>query len=228
MFYVLDENKNLVEAFDKEGFLALLEQIIEDGSLENIDEDTAVASKLRSLINGTTHHIEFVTQAQYNQLAQDEQLVAGTYYFITDDDTAEEFADAIEALQTLTNNLQERLSAVETNLHFDDEGFEIVTQITDGSYTTQEDLTSGLYLAKIYDPTMPSHGYPFYTPLVFYYDGVNMLTTAIFHLAFWRNNTLMGINTYLTVNVNKKLIITQQEGLQGPINCIIALRKIGT
>lgn len=98
-YYLLDENKNLVEGFDKEGFLALLEQAIDQGSLENIDEDSAVASKIRSVLNGTTHHIEFVTQAQFNQLEAEGKLVANTYYFITDDTTAEDLEGAIETLQ---------------------------------------------------------------------------------------------------------------------------------
>lgn len=103
-YYLLDENKNLVEGFDKEGFLALLEQAIEEGSLDNIDEDSAVASKIRSVLNGTTHHLEFVTQAQYNQLEADGELVANTYYFITDDTSYE---DIDHLLKTHTNTLED-------------------------------------------------------------------------------------------------------------------------
>lgn len=102
-YYLLDENKNLVEGFDKEGFLALLEQAIEDGSLENIDENSAVASKIKSLLNGTTHNIEFVTEAQYNQLVIDEELVPNTYYFITDDTTLE---DLLQLLSNIINGNQ--------------------------------------------------------------------------------------------------------------------------
>ena len=105
-YYLLDENKNLVEGFDKEGFLALLEEAIEQGSLENIDEDSAVASKLRSALNGTTHHIEFVTQAPYNQLVAQGQLVANTYYFITDDTTAEDLEDAIQNIINGTTQVE--------------------------------------------------------------------------------------------------------------------------
>ena len=115
-YYLLDENKNLVEGFDKEGFLALLQQAIDQGSLENIDPESAVASKLRSLVNGSTHHIEFVTEAQYNQLEHDGQLIPNTYYFITDDTTLEGMEEAI-------NNLTDRLTNVE----------EIVNGIVDGT-----------------------------------------------------------------------------------------------
>ena len=81
MFFVIDENKNLIEGLDKEGVIALLEQAIEDGDLSHIEADSAFVSKLKSLVNGTTHHIEFVTQAQFNQLEHDDELVSNTYYF---------------------------------------------------------------------------------------------------------------------------------------------------
>lgn len=108
-YYLLDENKNLVEGFDKEGFLALLEQAIEDGSLENIDENSAVASKLRSVLNGTTHNIEFVTEAQYNQLEAEGELVPNTYYFITDDTT-------YEGLETTINQVLEDIEALQESV----------------------------------------------------------------------------------------------------------------
>ena len=109
-YYLLDENKNLIEGFDKEGFLGLLEQAIEQGTLENIDEDSAVASKLRSALNGSTHHIEFLTQAQYNQLVADEELVANTYYFITDDTTLEGLEEQINEIIEVMESLEDNVS----------------------------------------------------------------------------------------------------------------------
>ena len=113
-YYLLDENKNLVEGFDKEGFLGILEQAIENGDLEDIDEDSAVASKLRSTLNGSTHHIEFVTQAQYNQLVADEELVANTYYFITDDTTEEDIEEHLSTIDTELEGQAEGISDLET------------------------------------------------------------------------------------------------------------------
>ena len=121
-YYLLDENKNLIEGFDKEGFLALLEQAIEQGTLENIDEDSAVASKIRSVLNGTTHHIEFITQAQYNQLVADEELVANTWYFITDDTSVEEgledHENRITSLEALIPNLRKEIRNIDCPLDF--------------------------------------------------------------------------------------------------------------
>lgn len=130
-YYLMDENHNLVEGYNKEQFLAFLEDAIEQGSLEGIEEDSAFVTKIKSQLNGTTHHIEFVTQAQYNQLEQDEELVANTYYFITDDNTAEDIEEDIEELQNQLPQINETL-----------------TQLTDVSLGSANDFTDALTKAK--------------------------------------------------------------------------------
>lgn len=132
-YYLLDENKNLVEGYDKEGFLALLEEAIENGDLEHIDENSAVVSKLKSVLNGTTHNIEFVTQAQYNQLKEDEELVPNTYYFITDDTT-------LEGLEENLNDALSRLSSVENDVADIKNGTQVVGNATNAENT---DFTNG-------------------------------------------------------------------------------------
>ncbi len=154
-YYLLDENKNLVEGFDKEGFLALLEQAIEQGSLENIDENSAVASKIRSVLNGTTHHIEFVTQAQFNQLQADEQLVANTYYFITDDQDWESLEQHIAQYEEHVTELEAELengsfivnkaeNAQKTSLT--NNGFEEVNCNASGYFNLEADTFYYIYL----------------------------------------------------------------------------------
>jgi len=113
-YYVLDDHNNRIAAFDQEGFLAVLQQAIADQSLENIDPDSAVASKLRSIINGTTHHIEFVTQAEYNTLAQGGELIEGCYYFITDDTTEEDIEEALDNLADAVDAAQDDIDALES------------------------------------------------------------------------------------------------------------------
>lgn len=232
-FYVLDENKNLVEAFDKEGFLGLLEQAIEDGDLSGIDEDSAVASKLRSIINGTTHHIEFVTQAQYNQLAQDEELVAGTYYFITDDETAEEFADAIEALQTALNNLNERLTNVEATLSFGNaDDFIIYKQVENGEIIVNNIVPFGLYLAIIYDQTQAgtiANARSISSVLFYLYHSNTLVTlsnSSVFRLLVGAQTKLCYIGTSVTNGENTLVLVPVDGGSFS--NYTIALRKIGT
>lgn len=134
-YYLLDENKNLVEGFDKEGFLALLQQAIDQGSLENIDPESAVASKLRSLVNGTTHHIEFVTEAQYNQLEHDGELVPNTYYFITDDTTFEGYEETLNDLVEQLDEIMEGSVAVPKAVKAEETSFtnEDYSSVTIGS-----------------------------------------------------------------------------------------------
>lgn len=248
MFYVLDDNKNLVEAFDKEGFLALLEQIIEDGSLENIDEDTAVASKLRSIINGTAHHIEFVTQAQYNQLEQDEELVAGTYYFITDDETAEDFAEAIEVLQTdlalaferiealelfknLTNTrLNEQITPVSNTLWSKSDGSDFKIYATKSSYggtvSYPNKLTSGLYAVEVFS----NRFYQFYRVSLFIHYYGQMENTADFSIKFYPTagepNLMDGVFHLVAMN-GGELHLYNASGNEVDIPFTIKAKQIG-
>lgn len=113
-FYVLDDNKNLVEAYDKEDVLALLEQAIEDGSLEHITENSGFITKIKSAVDGQTHEISFVTQAKYNELKDAGSLVEGAYYFITDDTTAEDLETHMASIGTDVTALEARCRSIET------------------------------------------------------------------------------------------------------------------
>jgi hypothetical protein len=94
MFYVLDENHNLIEAYDKEGVLAVLAQAIADGSLSGISEDAGFVSKIKCCVTGGTTKVAFVTQAKYNELKATDSIDNTCLYFITDDTTAEDI-DAV-------------------------------------------------------------------------------------------------------------------------------------
>lgn len=122
-YYVLDENKNMHEAYTKEDIVALLEKVIADGSLESIEEDTAFVSKIKSLVSGGTYHIDFVTQTKYNELQATGQILANCYYFITDDTTEEDFETALESLETRLQNAETRLD----NLGFKEGAFVLVS-----------------------------------------------------------------------------------------------------
>ena len=114
MFYVYDDKNNKVEAYDKEGVLALLEQVIEGGSLENIDANTAFVTKLKDFIDGETHKVAFITQATYNELLAAGTLEAGAYYFITDDTSLEDLETAIEDLGERATDLESRATDLES------------------------------------------------------------------------------------------------------------------
>ena len=120
-YYLIDENKNLVE-------------------VENMDENlyTTIVEQLHSQLNGTTHHIEFVTQAQYNQLVADEELVANTMYFITDDTSYEDLEEAIEDIVDGTTIVGSATNAEKTS--FTNAGWSSIQ--LQGSGTTFTDVFS--------------------------------------------------------------------------------------
>ncbi len=101
-FYVLDENHNLIEAYDKEGVLAVLAQAIKDGSLDGITADSAFISKLKCCVTGGTNRVAFVTQHQYNSLKKRGGLQSNCLYIITDDNTYDGLDTALsEAVQKI-------------------------------------------------------------------------------------------------------------------------------
>lgn len=112
MFYVLDENHNLIPAYDKEGVLAVLEQAIADGSLEGIVDDSAFVSKLKCCVGGGTHHVAFVTTAKYNELVAQGLIKANCLYYITDDTSEEELDALLEELTAKANDYEEFKSDV--------------------------------------------------------------------------------------------------------------------
>lgn len=103
-FYVLDENNNKVEAYDKQGVLAVLAQAIADGSLDNITADSAFINKLKCCVGGDTFNIAFITQAKYNDLEANGLIKENTYYYIIDDTTADDIDEQLQSLTDAVNS----------------------------------------------------------------------------------------------------------------------------
>jgi len=124
-YYVLDANKNLKEGLDKEGIYAMLEQAIENGDLEHVDEDSAFVSKLKEVNSGANFKVWIGTTAEYNAI---QTKTENTLYLLTDDNldqqlttmeqdmaTLQENVDSLsEGLTTATNTLNQRITS-ETN-----------------------------------------------------------------------------------------------------------------
>lgn len=149
-FYVLDDNNNKVEAYDKEGVLAVLEQAIEAGSLAEITADSGFITKLKCCVGGDTHKIGFCTQAKYNELKANNQLIDGAYYFITDDTTAQDIDAALDALTERVTTLENNTASMQTQINTIKNSLQIISLdsetdiIYDSSQTTQPmvDLSS--------------------------------------------------------------------------------------
>lgn len=116
MYYVIDDDKNLKEALDKEGVFALLEKAIEDGTLENIVKDSAFVSKLKCCVSGQTNKVAFVSQAKYNELQEGGLLEANALYFITDDTSCEDFETTILLHDERLTSLENRMILAENRL----------------------------------------------------------------------------------------------------------------
>ena len=113
-FYVLDENNNKSEAYDKEQLLSMLTQALQEGTLENIVADSAFVSKLKCCVAGVTYQIAFITQAKYNELLANNQTKENTYYFIIDDTTGEDIDKELENINNAIKALSNRVTALET------------------------------------------------------------------------------------------------------------------
>lgn len=123
-FWVLDDNNNKVEAFDKEGVLAVLEQAIKEGTLEKIMEDSAFVSKIKCCVSGVSNKIAFVSQTKYNELKAEGLLQPNAWYFITDDTTAEDLDGKLEEVLSEVAGYDKKFMAVNDkfNSHFESSG----------------------------------------------------------------------------------------------------------
>lgn len=116
MFYVLDNNNNKVEAFDKEGVLNAINTAIADGSLANLVADAAFISKLKCCVSGVTNKVAFVTQDKYNELFTSGGLIENCYYYITDDTTYSDIVDKLNEIIDQVNSNSEALQFIDATI----------------------------------------------------------------------------------------------------------------
>ena len=136
MKYVLDDNNNKIEAYDKEEVLAVLEQAIKDGSLAGITADSGFITKIRSFVTGETNKIAFITQAKYNELEAAGELIPNAYYYITDDTTADDINSILNSLLSTTQNLVEKTTASEEKIAKIESGETVVPKATEATRST--------------------------------------------------------------------------------------------
>ena len=94
--YVLDDNNNKIEAYSKEEILSVIAQAVHDGTLANIVADAGFISKIKCCVGGQTYKEAFVTQAKYNELKANNQLIENCLYNIIDDTTADDINEVLE------------------------------------------------------------------------------------------------------------------------------------
>lgn len=112
MFYVLDENNNKIEAFDKEGVVAAIEEAAKNGTLESLVADTGFIKKLKCCVTGGTSQVAFVTMAKYNELKALGLLIENTAYFITDDNTFDHINETVIQINKNLNGILQGVTTV--------------------------------------------------------------------------------------------------------------------
>ena len=114
--YIHDEKNNRIEGMSKEEIYALLAAAIQQGQLPSVDEDTAFVTMFKSIVDGKTYKMGFCTQAQYNQLEAQGELVADAYYIITDDTSYNDIINLINNLTAADTSLQASIEALDERL----------------------------------------------------------------------------------------------------------------
>lgn len=114
-----DSNKGKVEVLSKEESYALINQVIQQGQLPSVAEDTAFVTAIKSILDGKDYHLAFCTQATYNELEQAGELIADCLYIITDDSTYDDLAETIQDLQNdlagISENLDQAFEDIRAN-----------------------------------------------------------------------------------------------------------------
>lgn len=169
MFYVLDENHNLVEAYDKEGVLAVLAQAIANGSLDSVVADSAFVTQLKCCVGGVSHKMAFVTQAKYNELKESDGLLDNCMYYITDDTKDADMDAFLTALSNKVNSLDVWKAEVESGTKSVPKAKSLVpvasstVTLTNGSSDKVSLDVGGIYLLIYNTPSAKTTGVMVYT-----------------------------------------------------------------
>ena len=145
--YIHDEKNNRIEGMSKEEIYALIDTVIETGELPS-DVPAAFVTALKSIVDGKAYKIGFCTQAEYNQLEAQGQLVADALYIITDDTTEQDLEAAIENLEGEINDLDNRTTTNENNIG----DLQIRTATLEGKHLYKHNV----YLSAVVNLTTPN------------------------------------------------------------------------
>jgi len=107
--YIHDEKNNRIEGMSKEEIYALIDEVIASGELPT-DAQTAFVTALKSIVDGNAYKIGFCTQAEYNQLVAQGELVANALYIITDDETEQDINQRLTDIEDAIEIIEERIA----------------------------------------------------------------------------------------------------------------------
>lgn len=106
--YVHDDLNNRIESMSKEEIYALIDAVIESGELPT-ELQEAFVTAFKSIVDGKAYKMAFCTQAEYNELEAQGELVADALYIITDDSS---YDDLVELINNAITGFQATIDAL--------------------------------------------------------------------------------------------------------------------
>ena len=111
-FYVMGEDKCLYEGLTKEQILAAITEAVETHEISDVD--TGFVTKLKEYNRNAQVTYWVGKQAEYNALANNNAIVGGRLYFITDDNFETNLSDALGEIRDKFDTINESLSQIQT------------------------------------------------------------------------------------------------------------------
>lgn len=115
MKHIIDDaDKNKYEAYTKQETLAAIQEAISSGELP--EEINGLVLTFKNPIDNKGYKIAFCTQAKYNELEQEEELEADCLYIITDDESFDDLAEALQNTMNAVSDLSDFVTALQTRI----------------------------------------------------------------------------------------------------------------
>lgn len=111
-YYVIGFGNNLIESMTKEQILAAITQAVESHSIADVD--TGFVTTLKEQNSNTGLKFWVGTTAQYNAIEQKDE---NCFYVLTDDTELDDFAEAIQRLDTTVSGATEQIEQQQTQIN---------------------------------------------------------------------------------------------------------------
>lgn len=193
MFFVRDENNNLVEAYSAQEVLSVLEQAIADGSLANVVAGLAIIDKLKCCVSGKTNKVAFVDSAKYNELEAADTLEEDTAYFVTDDPTFDGLIENMNAILAGNKSVPQANNAATVGGEDAQKTFVRKEDWSIHNGWEKQDLTSDTTATK-YNYQVSLSGKPsgLYEVMYHYFDSTNYPQYTHLGYVYYRNDVIGG------------------------------------
>lgn len=204
--YIHDDKNNRIEGMSKEEIYALIDEVIESGELPT-DVQTAFVTALKSIVDGKPYKIGLCTQAEYNELEAQGELVEDALYIITDDSSYDDLVALITAMQTAITNLTARVDALDLiNVEIDSESPNL-------SQDLSSIITHGAIISAGIQATLKSSSTVYYYSSIIHIDDLNHTVQS---LAKQGDSATSANAIYLAYNSTTKKLACAVSAVTSP------------